>query len=529
MALSLVWTLLGSVSLTVAFQHFLGLPLAGFALGFTCWVVGRQRGIRSTWIVATGVGWIAGLGLAVGAEMVTGRLESALWAAPLGALTGIPVGVAQGLAARRRGKDISRRAFKVALAHAAFFLVLVVTTPLVGELSNGFITSESARAPESFALGHTMATFIAALALAGLSLPQFTPQTSPLSSWRRWPPILAVAFGAMWLLYDISSVHARRGTAWQWPSQFAGSPQWTASNGEQGKGWSERRYELRTADGERFHGYVFRPDGPHEPRPIVLYLHGSGLRSVRGFTRRQLVPLATSRNMIVATLDKIGVDPEAGSKASLTAEAHDDRASRVQSANHLLDVLATDLGPFRGIHVMGHSEGADVAAGLAATRGDLSSVVVLAGGGLGPADEARAGLKRLLATPSAFVDRVTARLVDRYVFAVAMEVLATPSTDRRLLGLTHRRWASYLVREPADDLLAFAGPVMSVHGDLDRNSPIETSRYLEERFAAAGRSADLTRRELPGLDHSFRDARGGEHLSEVFASALGWMLTADRR
>ncbi|MBX7114873.1 MAG: hypothetical protein K1X64_11155 [Myxococcaceae bacterium] len=514
------WTFISALSLTAAFQHFSGLVLAAPLLGFAQWVTGRSRGLRPGWVTTTALGGWAGLVFVLAVEKLTGRLTAPAWSFLFGALAGIPPGWAQAwvLGATR---DASRKhVLRMSLAHATLWGLFIAAAPWVGEAPIAFSTPAGPFAPPAFALRNVVAALVPSLVFGWLSLPSFALTEVSIASSKRWPAFALAASLLLWLAYDVT------GTSRAMPEQTteaSNATESTASAGAKGDGWSEQRYRI-TVGAQSFNAYFFSPNGAQGPRPLVLYLHGSGFQSARGFTQRRVVPFAMSRKIFVATLDKVGVEPNAESTLTAEAEKHDTRASRIENASRFLDVLVAEYGSFDGIHIIGHSEGADVAAGLAASRSDLRTLTVLSGGGLGPADEARIGLKQLLSTPSATIDALNARFIDAYVFTVTMRILAKPSVDRYLLGLTYRRWASYLTHTPADDAVAFKGPVLSVHGDADINSPIETSRYLEQRFIEAGRANALTRRELAGVDHNFRDSNGADYLPEVIAGALDWML-----
>ena len=146
-AFVILCTVVTAVSVTASFQHFLGLGLAGTALGLGQWFVGRHRGLRATWILATALGWLGGLAVVVTIEAVAGGLTAPSWAVALGFFWGLPVGLAQGGSLRIQGSVLWRRAVRLAAAHALFFMALVAMGPCAGELPIGFSTNQGPPAP----------------------------------------------------------------------------------------------------------------------------------------------------------------------------------------------------------------------------------------------------------------------------------------------------------------------------------------------------------------------------------------------
>jgi dienelactone hydrolase len=294
-----------------------------------------------------------------------------------------------------------------------------------------------------------------------------------------------------------------------------------------------KTYKIATDHGATFFAYLLSLAEPAEGAPLVLYLPGSGWQSVLGFAKRRLGPFVRRHQVHIATLDKVGICPTEGTSPKPNVEffEFDYKEQRVADALRTIDFLvsAQRVTPTR-LLVMGYSEGVDVAARVARLRtGSTHPVlagVVLIGGGCSAVEEIRLGLKRALRTPLATINRITGRLVDKYVWRLMSKVLGNPSTQRKFLGLTFKRWCSYSATAPIDDLLQLRVPVLSLHGERDTNAPIESTYYIRDRFRQLGRS-NYTLEVYPGLDHSFRDACGDDHLMEVLGRAFEWMLAQE--
>jgi hypothetical protein len=95
--------------------------ITGAGIGAAQWALLRPRGVGTSWITATSVGF--GAGLAVGADVVSYRTDITSLAV-MGACTGLAVGIAQGTTLRNVTRMLGWSAANAAL----FALGWVVTT-----------------------------------------------------------------------------------------------------------------------------------------------------------------------------------------------------------------------------------------------------------------------------------------------------------------------------------------------------------------------------------------------------------------
>jgi len=504
-------------------HHPAALPLFGFLVGAAQWSDFRRVGLGASWIGATGFGWLA----ALLAMALIGRGEAVIVTGLAVVAGGVVLGVAQQLAARRAGWARVTPLFTAGGVAISWALVLILDQH-GARLPLG-APSESLSAGGRNLATHYLATLGAGLPLAALGVvglrrgapgPRRDPRLVSLV------PLLFIALvaGVVWQLQTPQPMNDPAPRPPFEPKPGVETP-WFSEDGVKAT-----IHQFEVADEIPLFAYHLRPaDQP--TRALVVFVPGSGGRSVQGFARRKLAPLVRDWGVAVATLDSPGVSPSEGSSPEPSAVfyAYDDKQVRVACAQAWLDQVVEREGPFTQIGLIGYSEGVDVVAQLARDDPRIDAAVLLGGGGYNAADEIRVGLHEQLRTGSSAIDSVVQRAVDLYVWRHARRVLANPSVDRRLLGLTFRRWSSYIVSAPIDDLLAAEhARFLSIHGDRDTNVPVEAARYIGRPFHAAGRT-DHTLEVRPGLDHSFRDREGHDHLGDVLATAVRWILAGSRR
>ncbi|RMG46776.1 MAG: alpha/beta hydrolase [Acidobacteria bacterium] len=316
-------------------------------------------------------------------------------------------------------------------------------------------------------------------------------------------------------------------------------------------------YPYRTADvrfpsseGVTLAGTLTLPPG-EGPHPAAVLLSGSGPqdRDETVFGHRPFLVLSdalTRRGIAVLRFDDRGVGASTGDFAAATSE---DFARDAAAAVAFLRGQKT-IDPAR-IGLVGHSEGALVAAMTAAEREDVAFVVLIAGPGVTGADLLVEQTARLAAAAGAAPEEVDkARAFEREAVdlvlgargtdaAAARERLASllaerlaemPPDQRRAMGLPEhgategaiRRFAEaqaaqlfspwfrfFLAYDPASDLKKIRCPVLAVSGELDLQVPPDQNLPAIAAALAEAPADDWTVAQLPGLNHLLQTAATG--------------------
>ena len=299
-------------------------------------------------------------------------------------------------------------------------------------------------------------------------------------------------------------------------------------------------FSAERADGSEATIYMgnYHEDGWPE-RPLLVWVEGSGAQSLfyeleDGTVANGMFGLLcdhAGRDFRVASIEKRGVAfGERGAygtaqEASLEYQKYATLEDRVADVRLLITTLLEDptVDPNQ-VLVLGHSEGADVAARVAGEDERVTHAAVLSGGG--PPQFFDFFLMRRHEMEKAGASAEEIEDAMRELEDDVRRIVADPDNVTDLyMGHAYRRWASFATRGSADVLVNAKGRIFVAHGSEDRSVPIESFDYLVARLLCAGK--DVTVRRYPGRDHSFIPVGSpGSHTGflEVVDEILDWSL-----
>lgn len=299
-----------------------------------------------------------------------------------------------------------------------------------------------------------------------------------------------------------------------------------------------KQWELPRADGSRMTAFLahLRHDC-NVRKPLLVFLDGSGAQSlfVRQGDRLAVGMLAVIADQageayhVVAVekrgavLGELGM-PGSAQGASAEYQLHatcEDRAAEVQRLlKHLLDDPAVDASR---VVLVGHSEGAVVAAAAAALEPRVTHVAFLSGCGPSQFFDLMVLRRRAMqkaGRPADEIERAVAQLEGDY-----RAILAEPeSVDKTFMGHAYRRWASYGRYAATDDLRRTGCKLFLAHGTEDTSVSIESFDAMTTDLLRSGRK-NVTVRRYAGRDHSLRapDASPQDPpMRDVFDEILTW-------
>ncbi len=275
-----------------------------------------------------------------------------------------------------------------------------------------------------------------------------------------------------------------------------------------------RQLTVPTDDGASLDVYVsVAGDGDVRPKPILVLLQGSGAASVFGrkdgmtFAPCGLVPLlAYLDRWHVVTVEKRGVrlgdfepSPQEYSQEYV---AHESRPNRIHDVVQAIEALRA--GPFStgsGVCVVGSSEGAHVACGVARACTSVSALGLLGFGGGQALFAELVNLRKSLRSGEIDADtfqQCYAECVER-----ARQIQAQPASTADLWsGHTYRRWSSFGMHAAEWDLAHLDIPIFLAIASEDTSAPPETADLLVAEAARLGKR-NLEVRNYVGLDHGF--------------------------
>lgn len=299
-----------------------------------------------------------------------------------------------------------------------------------------------------------------------------------------------------------------------------------------------RQFAIQRADGTRMTAFLAGDDVSRTKRkPLLVFLDGSGAQSL--FT---ILPQGTSVGLFgllarqageayhVAACEKRGAEfgvlgmPGSGESAAEEYNRYATFPDRVAEVRLLLDALLGEplVDPQRVV-LVGISEGAVVAAGVAASEPRVTHVAFLCGNGPTQLFDLVTLRRKALAKEGRSPEEIDAAV--RELEAEFRAILAEPeSTTRYFMGHAYRRWSTFCQNPPLETLRRSRAKLFLAHGTEDASVPIESFDLLVLELLRVGR-ADVTARRYVGRDHSLRDPRAeaaGTPLRDVFGEILAW-------
>lgn len=326
---------------------------------------------------------------------------------------------------------------------------------------------------------------------------------------------------------------------------------------------SETVMVANDADGIHLVGTLTVPVGAG-PFPAVVLVSGSGPqdRDETLFDHKPFAVLAdrlTRAGIAVLRYDDRGVGGSAGDADNATTA--DLARDALAAARHLAGDERFD--PAR-IGIVGHSEGAAIAAIVALERRETACIVLLAGAGVdgeqvllsqgglvlraeGLATPERLQRQRTMQTilmeavktspPNADPASLIPTVAKRLKAALGDEALDGQDIDQLaasgVIRLSSRWFRHFLVHDPADDLARVGCPVLALFGAKDVQVDPDLNRPPVEKAIRTAGNPDSAVETLPGLNHLFQTCTTGavseyDSIEETLAPALldrvtGWL------
>jgi pimeloyl-ACP methyl ester carboxylesterase len=251
---------------------------------------------------------------------------------------------------------------------------------------------------------------------------------------------------------------------------------------------------ITMSDGYVANYYVVNK-GENNAENVVFFISGSGFNSLKYYIEDYFASL--QGNYTIFALQKRFV------KNNSTEVLHKPSADFYQwnyfdaivadNISFIEQILSENKSKAKNIILFGVSEGGVVAAKIAAINKRISHLVVIGSGGMQFCDE----LKLLYATNNTKTefDRAYSLIRDN-----------SNSTDRFFLGHTFKYMASFLFIDPLDFYGKITIPILLAQGEMDKSTPIESGRMLDQYFKSLNRN-NLSFIEFPGCDHTLKQGK----------------------
>ncbi|MFC5458542.1 alpha/beta hydrolase family protein [Massilia niabensis] len=271
---------------------------------------------------------------------------------------------------------------------------------------------------------------------------------------------------------------------------------------------------------------------PAKKSPLVLYIQGSGCTPPfvglgtpnRYSTLYSWIPLAQGGRYAVLAVDKPYQSDESqkGERGSAIgcAGAFNQHfsydawlATLKQALRHAL--RRPEVNPAR-VLVVGSSEGAPMAAGLARAFPEVTDVVLLGANGPTQLYDFAANIYR-----SSDSDEVKLQRLQE-LDAIFNAISADPkSTGKFAWGHPYLRWSSFFAQSTAENLTHSKARVYLASGMQDNSVPILSTEAMYAQLRAQGR--DVTFRRVPGAGHNLApEGRPVTEAQKEFDAFITW-------
>ncbi|WP_229411122.1 MULTISPECIES: S9 family peptidase [unclassified Massilia] len=248
---------------------------------------------------------------------------------------------------------------------------------------------------------------------------------------------------------------------------------------------------------------------PASRSPLVLFIQGSGCVPsflMDGQERKSSIPywatLASRGRYAVMAVDKPyqSDEPQQGPFGSAIGCAGEFNAhfsyetwlaTLKDALRHALSRPEVDP---RRVLLVGISEGAPMAAGLAREMPEVTDVALVGATGTTQLFDFAAGIQRSTDSDDKKIERL--KELDDTFSAVAAD---PKSTSKFLWGHTHLRWSSFFAQSTIDHLSQSRARVYLASGMQDRAVPILSTEVLYAQLRVQGR--DVSFRRVPDAGH----------------------------
>ncbi len=291
-------------------------------------------------------------------------------------------------------------------------------------------------------------------------------------------------------------------------------------------------YEHATVDrkdGSFIDVYIIK--SPGENKPTLIVLQGSHCLPLFMMNeKRRVSPLMfqgelerASKQVNIVVIEKRGLKsfgppPSSEEEAKIWAKCSENNGgvtkdSRVNDVIKVIKALSktTWSGP---IHIVGHSEGADVATG---TVRSLNGKMVKSIGLMSGAGNTRFFEYLSMARSEAGAQGAAQVLKEQ------IEITG-PNPPDEYRGASVARDITYAIESsPLDDVKGLRIPIFVASGDRDNHSSIAGAEVFVAEMLR-DKKQKIHYLMLPGLDHGYFNADGKDESGPVFSSYLNWMV-----
>jgi dienelactone hydrolase len=303
------------------------------------------------------------------------------------------------------------------------------------------------------------------------------------------------------------------------------------------QGTTYEQYTTQDNLGRTITFYVTPQVDSKAPQPLIVYLNGSGFGSVFYKKDSQIMGMSIYPFLINAIegrarlvlVEKPGVKLFDEAQVGGTCLGAPDEFLLEQTVERYTEAINASLRAAKALPqldstkllVMGHSEGAEMAAYVAGSNESVTHVAWLAGAGVTQLfDFVHMTAAGTMGSGTGSAEDVEA------VYQTWKEIQADPlSISKFYEDHPYRRWYSFLSNPPLDGLRKTKARIYIAKGTNDQASPIASFDVVRSDLVARGK--DVVAERIEGADHALKvnsDSGIKDLLPDLVLRVINWYL-----
>lgn len=290
------------------------------------------------------------------------------------------------------------------------------------------------------------------------------------------------------------------------------------------KDWKFQKLEINNTD-EVHYGFLNRIVDDEPAKTLLIIIGGSGHRSVFGLKKddkwiKPGNPLGFAKYIFsdydILVSDKINMTPGHDHQNNIDVIRKYTVEGRIEGAALVIDNYL-EHRQYENVYLFGISEGGFIIPKLynsLKVKDSISKVIIWGAGGLSQYEEfVILSKSNLQMDPRKKADYAS-------VTNAISDINANPTAiDKKFLGYSYVHWASFFNHSPINDLVKMDIPILIMHGAKDVSSPVETARYVQERFNEL-KKTNLTYYEYKDMGHG---PQTEEEDKLFFGDLMSWL------
>lgn len=266
-------------------------------------------------------------------------------------------------------------------------------------------------------------------------------------------------------------------------------------------------YLMEVSDGYHATYYILKKGVENNSESILFFIGGSEHASKNYYLRSYFKNITESTTVYALQKRYIGHRETGLSEPSELFHQYNYYSQLVKDQKEFIQyILSKSNHSNKKIIILGVSEGGNIAAQLASEIPQITHLVTVGSGGMVGIDEFRVWGKK--------------QNIDFDI--VYKQVKQEPdSVKKKILGQTYKYWSSVLPINPMNSLKKLDIPILSIIGERDEMTPIESVSFLGSEFERLGKE-NLTVKIVPDSNHVLKDSSGKNNRGEIMKFSSEW-------